>query len=67
MSHYDNTPMQYTVLFHCCAIVNFRMKKYDFFLICAQNKYCGYMLVWLLFAQVPVHCFSITFIIYKGM
>ena len=42
--HYENTPMQYTVIFHCCENVNFQMKNYDIFLIFAQNIDCGYTL-----------------------
>ena len=36
----NNTPMQYTAIFHGCKINNFQMKK-DFFLIFAQNIDCG--------------------------
>ena len=42
--HYDNTPMQYTAIFHGCKIDNFQMKKCDIFLIFAQNIDCGYTL-----------------------
>ena len=40
--HYENTPMQYTALFHGCKNVNFQMKFFDIFLIFAQNINCGY-------------------------
>ena len=33
-SHYTNTPMQYTALFHDCKNVNFQMKN---FIIFSQN------------------------------
>ena len=36
--------MQYTAIFHGCKNVNFQMKKYNVFLIFAQNIDCGYML-----------------------
>ena len=42
--HYANTPMQYTAIFHGCKNVNFQMKKYNVFLIFAQNIDCGYTL-----------------------
>ena len=37
--HNENTPMQYTAIFHLCKNLNFQMKKYDIFLIFAQNMY----------------------------
>ena len=40
--HYANTYMQYTAIFHGCKNVKFQMKKYNFFLIFAQNIDCGY-------------------------
>ena len=40
--HYENTPMQYTAIFHGCKNDNFQMKYCDFFLIFAQNIYHGY-------------------------
>ena len=40
--HYENMPMHYTAIFHGCKIDNFQMKKYDIFLILAQNIDCGY-------------------------
>ena len=43
-THYANTPMQYTAIFHGCKNVNFQMKKYSIFLIFAQNIDCGYTL-----------------------
>ena len=42
--HYENIPMQYTAIFHGCKIDNFQMKKFDIFLIFAQNINCGYTL-----------------------
>ena len=35
--HYENTPIQYAVIFHSCKNDCFRMKNYDIFLIFAQN------------------------------
>ena len=35
--NYDNTPMQYTVLFHDCKIGNFFMINCDIFNIFAEN------------------------------
>ena len=43
-SHYANTPMQYTAIFHGCKNVNFQMKNSNVFLIFAQNIDCGYTL-----------------------
>ena len=42
--HYANTPMQYTAIYHDCKNFNFQMKKYNIFLIFAQNIDCGYTL-----------------------
>ena len=42
--HYENTPMQYTAIFHGCKTDNFQMRKCDVFLIFAQNIDCGYTL-----------------------
>ena len=42
--HYDNTPMQYTAIFHGCKNDNFHMKNCDIFFIFAQNIDRGYML-----------------------
>ena len=42
--HYSNTPMQYTAIFHGCKNFNFQMKKYNIFLIFAQNIDFGYTL-----------------------
>ena len=39
--HYENTPMQYTAIFHGCNKDNFHMKNCDIF---AQNIDCGYKL-----------------------
>ena len=37
--HYDNTPMQYTGIFHCCKNVNFEMKKCDIFsCFCSKHR-----------------------------
>ena len=43
-SHYANTTMQYTAIFHGCKKVNFQMKNTNIFLIFAQNIDCGYTL-----------------------
>ena len=40
--HYENTPMQYTAMFHGCKNVNFQLKNGDIFHIFAQNIDCGY-------------------------
>ena len=42
--HYENTPMQYTAIFHSCKNNNFHMKNCDIFLIFAQNIDRGYTL-----------------------
>ena len=44
--YYDNTPMQYTRIFHFCKnnYNNFQMKNCDIFLNFAQNRDRGYML-----------------------
>ena len=43
--HYDNTPIQYTVIFQGCKNDYFQMKKKeDSFLIFAHNIDCGYTL-----------------------
>ena len=42
--HYENTPMQYNVIFYSCKNDNFQMKKCDIFLIFAQNIDRGYTL-----------------------
>ena len=41
---YDNTPDQYTAIFHGCKNYNFQMKNCKHFLIIAQNIDCGYTL-----------------------
>ena len=43
-SHYEDTPMLYTAIFHGCKIDNFRMKNLDIFLIFALNIDCGHKL-----------------------
>ena len=40
--HYENTPMQYTVIFHGLKNANFPMKNCDIILIVAQNIDFGY-------------------------
>ena len=40
--HYDNTPMQYSVIFHGCKNGNFQMKNCDIFLIFAHDRDRGY-------------------------
>ena len=47
--HYENTPMQYTAIFHGCKNGHFQMKMFNIFLIFAQNIDCGYTLE-------PPHC-----------
>ena len=42
--HNDNTPMQYTVIFHVCRNDYFQMKNFDIFLVFAQNIDFGYTL-----------------------
>ena len=42
--HYEDTPMQYTVIFHGCKNNKFQMKKGDIFLIIAVNMDRGYTL-----------------------
>ena len=42
--HYENTPMQYTAIFHGCKNDNFQMKKVDNFLIFTKNIDRGYTL-----------------------
>ena len=44
MVRYENTPMQYTAIFHGCKNVHFQMKIVNIFLIFAQNIDCGYTL-----------------------
>ena len=41
-THYENTPIQYTVIFHGCKNDNFRLILFYYFLIFAQNIDCGY-------------------------
>ena len=43
-SHYENTPMQYTGIFHSCRSDIYQLKMFDFFHIFAQNIDCGYTL-----------------------
>ena len=38
--HYENTPMQYTAIFHSRKNDNFQMKCFYIFLIFAQNIDC---------------------------
>ena len=42
--HYENMPMQYTVIFKVVKKENFQWKFFDIFLIFAQNIDCGYSL-----------------------
>ena len=44
LKHYENTPMQYTAIFHSCENDNFQLIHFDHFHIFAQNIYCGYTL-----------------------
>ena len=43
-NHYENTPIQYTAIFHSRKNDNFQMKNFDIFLTLAQNIDCWYML-----------------------
>ena len=36
-AHYENTPMQYTAIFHSCKNDNFQMKNFDIVLIFAKT------------------------------
>ena len=42
--YYENTPIQYTAIFHGCKIDNLHLKFFDYFHIFAQNIDCGYTL-----------------------
>ena len=42
--NYDDTPVQYTAIFHGCKNEKFQMKNSDIFLIFAQNIDHGYTL-----------------------
>ena len=42
--HYDDTPVQYTAIFHGCKNDEFQMKICDIFPIFAQNIDRGYTL-----------------------
>ena len=42
--YYENTPMQYTAIFHGRKNYDIQMKNGDIFLIFAQNMDCGYTL-----------------------
>ena len=42
--HYENTPMQYTAIFHGCKNDNLQMKNCNIFHGFAQNIDCGYTL-----------------------
>ena len=44
VKHYENTPMQYTEKILVVKNQNFHWKKFDIFLIFAQNIDCGYTL-----------------------
>ena len=44
LSHYENMPMQYIDFSKVVKIENFQLKKFDIFLIFAQNIDCGYTL-----------------------
>ena len=39
--HYENTPMQYTAIFHSCKNDNFQLKVFDYFHVFPQNIACG--------------------------
>ena len=40
-SHYDNTPMLYTAIFHSCKNGNFQMKNYYDLFFFVRNIVCG--------------------------
>ena len=42
--HYENTPMQYTAIFHGDKNDNFQLQSFGYFHIFAQNICCGYTL-----------------------
>ena len=42
--HYENMPMQYTVMFLALKIENFQLKNFGIFLFFAHNIDCGYTL-----------------------
>ena len=42
--HYKNMPMQYKEIFKVVKNEKFQLKKFDIFLIFAQNIDCGYTL-----------------------
>ena len=42
LMHYENAPIQYTVIFHGCKNGYFQIKNCDIFLIFAQNIDRGY-------------------------
>ena len=44
LDHYENTPMQHTVIFHGCKNDNFQLICFYYFHIFAQNIDCGYTL-----------------------
>ena len=44
LEHYENTPMQYTVIFHSCKNDFYQMKNCNIILIFAQNIDRGYTL-----------------------
>ena len=44
LKHYENMPMQYRGIFKVVKNENFQWKKFDIFLIFAQNIDCGYTL-----------------------
>ena len=41
---YENTPMQYTAIFHGCENDNFQLIFFTIFIFFAYNIYCGYTL-----------------------
>ena len=40
--YYENTPMQYTAIFHCCKNADFQLKLFDYFhvfaMFCSKKK-----------------------------
>ena len=41
-SHYENTPIQHTAIFHACKNDNFLLTFFDYFLVFNQYIGCGY-------------------------
>ena len=55
---YDNTSMQYTVIFTAVQIDNFQLRNFDIFLVFAHNIDCGYMIVEAVLKSTHNLCFK---------